>query len=898
MNTIDPSFKESSFDPSNVLLKALPPHFNDEELDSLKTFYVDTLSKVENQLSVKVKSSYQQFVHAINDIQSLSNDLHECTQLCTEMKLDISNSKEHLAKNGVIVAHLFRRRQRYRQILDNLLRLQKFLKSRSEMEIAIKSGDFNKALSISLENKKIYNNLKEFKCIQNLSHTITDEMQWLKERLDNAVFSMFKSKFDPETFKSLLDTELLVGTPNDVIRRIKEQFKRSIETGSKRTIITSLLLNNKDSMSAYSLESKSFNKLCKKLKHYHFPTCLNLFFEQLCNYMFSYYKMLEWLRDYIQQKGKSDVYTEIYNSLLKYKRTIWERTIQVNIFTILEKINMESISHETYLDVLDRVRLFILAAEDFTGNPVYQLHELFTANSEKFFLLYHKEKMYFLKEFIESESWLSIDITNRFRINDIKELDSILCDVFPLKRRYNRKQHSFFANYEIEGNPFELKDHNSENLDFISVDEDKMESLDNEEEIIPDELLVDFVDEPGLSEERINEIQDSKKSDTQLLSSSTIEVLKLVGNYMKLMKLLEPVSHIIFEGLTQILKYYLHSLHTIFSPPLHELKYVPDNSIKSLILSTERDVIGETTQTTSSILRDLREKISSIKSRSANYITSNQGKETPNTPRSPLSLSTNKFGTHLDFKLQNIKVPTLVAKNLPFQTFVVHESIEFIRDCIMELKSTIRESLPTEQQMNMNNFFDLITNSTYHLSSMVLKNLALCTLDTKRILNDILSTNWDIQDMTVDASGYVSKLLKDVENFMQKLKVLIKVERISSKTSNEAIVQYTQSLMEILVDSYSKMRKISEEGRNLLMIDSQEIKMGLEKIIGIKKMNWAFLDNYIHCFHYPDEDLIQFIQTHTEYTPNQLKGLLDTNLWSPETKAKCLDIIEKRNHSQ
>src|SRR5690606_38992474 len=120
----------------------------------------------------------------------------------------------------------------------------------------------------------------------------------------------------------------------------------------------------------------------------------------------------------------------------------------------------------------------------------------------------------------------------------------------------------------------------------------------------------------------------------------------------------------------------------------------------------------------------------------------------------PLTHSMKRHGTNLNFKIQHIKVPTLVAKNLPFQTFVVHESINFIRDSIIELKSTIRESLPVEQQLNMKSFFEHIITSSYHLSSMVLKNLALCTLDSKRILNDILSTNWDIHEMTVDASEY------------------------------------------------------------------------------------------------------------------------------------------------
>lgn len=884
MASLDTSFREENFEPLQILFTTLPTHFNDEELEAEKNRYQKSLEIIECGLSQKVQSSYTQFLNAINDVQSLSNDLLNCTKICSDTKINLSNSKDHIAKRGVLIANNYRKRHRYKQVHENLIKLRQFMKLRSEMEKATKTGDFNKALSISLANKEIYGVLKDFKCVADMSNTLSGEMSWLKDRLDRAIISMFKTKFDAHSFSSLLETEILMHEPSYIVSRLKGHFKGSIEAGFKRSTITSLLLDNREDISADALENKKFASLCKRLKEYHFPACLNIVFEQLCNYIYCYHKMIEWLKEQCQKEHEGNsVYDDIYQGLLKYKRVVWEQTLQPNILLILDYVNFEEFAFDKCLQILDLVRKFLSIIEDFTAIPAYQLRDRFKMSSDLYFVYFHKRNMESLKDLFEQETWMSIDIPIGYCLENIDIFKNILCEVVPLKRRYKRRQKSLFTAFELQGNPFEFK----EGQDFETIDSNDI----NDEDLDP-ELLLDSVEEVGQESDSVDTFKTSKHLSVPLLSSVTNKVVKMIGKYISVMKSLDQSTLFVYEGVEQLIKLYLYCIHFTFASPLKDVKYVVKKEVKNILLSVENNLICDTTTTTHGRFTNLRNKIFSMKNR---HVYSK-----PPTPTTPIKRSGSQQGdlsikqglSITDIKVQKPKVATISANNLPFQTLVAYESLKFFHEALNDMKLTFMELLP-DNNTKVLSTYQYILPHIPEIGTVLLKNMAVATLPKEKLVQNILSVDWNSNRFELEASPYVTTIIKDFEQFNQKFRVLVKVQRISQKTAEVAIQCVILSITEILVSAYSQIKKISDSGRQLLTINSQETKMAIERITGKKGFNWSFLDFFIHALHYPDDDIVSFVQEHSEYTYDHLSGLIEMGSWREETKEKCLKFLTK-----
>lgn len=864
----------------------MPIHFDDDLLERERKKYELALEAVESGLSRKVQSSYGQFLHAINDVQSLSNDLLNCTKLCSEAKIDLSNSKDHIAKGGVLIANNYRRRQRCKEIYENLIKLRQFMKLRTEMEKATKAGDFNKALSISLANKEIYRTLKDFKCVEDMSNTLSGEMSWLKERLDRAIISMFKTKFDEHSFSSLLETEILMHETNHIVSRLKGHFKNSIEAVFRRSLITSLLLENRDDVSADTLETKKTSSLYKRLKEYHFPACLNIAFEQLCNYMYCFHKMVEWLKEQSQKEYEDvSMYNEIYQGLFKYKRIVWDQTIQTNILLILDYANFEEFAFDKCLAILDLVRKFLSIAEDFAGTPAYLLRDRFKVSSDLYFVYFHKSNMEHLKESFEKETWMSIEISPGFSIEDMDAFKDLLCEVIPMHRRYKRRQKSLFSTFELQGNPFEFKE--GQDLDDGILSDDPDEDLDPE-------LLVDQVDEPGLEDDNISKSKGPIGSHVPLLSSVTNVLIKTIGKYLNVMKILEQSTTFVYDGIEQLLKLYLYCVHNAFIPNLSDYTHSVDENVMFVLKFVERNLICDAVTVSHGLFTNLKKKISLHRSHDG---LNNRGSQ-PNTPiKRTASHTNNDFGvlnkqglSITDIKVQRPKLAIVASNNLPFQTLVAYESLCFLKNALKDMKLTFMEFLP-DNNARVLSTYEILIPSISSISDTVLKNLAISTLTKEKVVSNVLSVRWDTQSFELDASPYVSLLIKDVEQFNQKFRVLVKVQHISTQTANNAIQKYTWGVAEMLVHAYSQIKKISDGGRQLLTINTQEIKMGIERVIEMKGLNWSFLDGFIHAFHYPDEDIKSFIRNSKEYTNEQLKGLIEMGNWSDETKTICTKML-------
>ena len=87
-----------------------------------------------------------------------------------------------------------------------------------------------------------------------------------------------------------------------------------------------------------------------------------------------------------------------------------------------------------------------------------------------------------------------------------------------------------------------------------------------------DEDLLD-VDE---IDEETGELKSNvaKDSEGPLVTTTTINVIRFIGKYIMMMKVLQPIAYEIFMGITQIWEYYIYSVYNTFGESVNGKKNI------------------------------------------------------------------------------------------------------------------------------------------------------------------------------------------------------------------------------------------------------------------------------------------------------------------------------------
>lgn len=734
-------------------------------------------------------------------------------------------------------------------------------------------------------------------------------------------------------------------------------FKTSIESATKRAIITTLLSDADNEMfSPEELERLKIVTLCRRLTERHFPMCLNLMFEQFCNYLFTFHAITVWLSDNIELQTdpkNAKVFTELRDGLLKHKRVLWEQQMQENVTLMLGALKINDIHVSTFLAILGSLSKYISIVEEFGGTMAHTLREIFREHAKVFFAQFHRARLEQLKDLLERETWsASTDIKKGFGIKNFTELQEIVMATMPQQRAYKRKKQSFFENASVQSNPFAAETDGMD-IDEISDMRSKKKHIARykwEEGAIGPELLVDVVDELGnvagptggrrptspLSPNQKTGITSKTNNGTAgssaagsnpvisgapMVSSSVRTVVEFVGEYMHLMQLLpNHMTHLVFDGLVQIVEYFLFTVYSFFAVSKPQMTNGDRNMTISLrriqsdllldtathdALLAAQAAAAQATAAASTIGAGIRDTTTSVFSGirdTFSLTTKEKDAATPQiqVPAGVLSpggtfYKSEASASPTQVKLVRARAPNWIGTgNLQQQVqmaVVAGGSIRFLRQILVELQPNFIELLGRDRLSKVISFTGTLAETTVPLRAAILKYAPQHVFGLERLITDVGQGNWDSLDEDVRESDYVKPLVKEIGGYLEKLKVMVKQSLLSAETLPELVFGSLSLTMEICVEGYSKARRITAEGHNIMLYDCQEIKSGLERVAGIRNHDWSFLDEYVHAYHFPMDDLLNFFREHPQYTKTQLQGLVVSGTWNQKEKTKLLDAL-------
>lgn len=195
---------------------------------------------------------------------------------------------------------------------------------------------------------------------------------------------------------------------------------------------------------------------------------------------------------------------------------IWQ-DVQTKVkILVTSSTSIGNLDIDTFLKIIDTIQMLIEIGKKFCGSSSSSLTESLKEQSLNYFQSFHQNRLLELKMHIENEGWQICPVQANFNLENLgkkqKNFDTVQDFVTP------------FDQFLVE-----------ENSEFDGcLTSDHCEDLEN----------------------------------CPMITNSSLMLLRLFGKYLHLLQLLEPISLQVFNGLTQLLDFYILAVYNSFTKDL------------------------------------------------------------------------------------------------------------------------------------------------------------------------------------------------------------------------------------------------------------------------------------------------------------------------------------------
>uniref|UniRef100_A0A3P8YZQ8 VPS50 EARP/GARPII complex subunit n=1 Tax=Esox lucius TaxID=8010 RepID=A0A3P8YZQ8_ESOLU len=356
----------------------------------------------------------------------------------------------------------------------------------------------------------------------------------------------------------------------------------------------------------------------------------------------------------------------------------------------------------------------------------------------------------------------------------------------------------------------------------------------------------------------------NKGSAAPILTNTTLNVIRLVGKYMQMMNILKPISFDVIHCVSQLFDYYLYAVYTFFGR-----NDTYESSGLGLISSRLRTTLNR-------IQESLIEMVGAAQPNAA----FTDRKEKVPSPHLSQLVDLTASGTLFGLA----------------QRVVATESLVFLAEQFDFLQSHLDSMMPGTKKPFLQQFYSQTVSTASELRKPIYWIVAAKAIDYEQMLLMMAGVKWDIREIMSQHNIYVDVLLKEFEEFNQRLSDVSKHVRIPLPVSNVLWEHCIRLANRTLVEGYANVKKCSNEGRALMQLDFQQFLMKLERLTDIRPIpDKEFVETYVKAYYLTENDMEQFIKNHREYSMKQLANLVNVCLGShinKKARQKLLAAID------
>jgi len=893
-------FYQEKFDPVIFIFEQLPKEenvvssaeigssaqslveFDDKFYEKQLALKERALDAILSKLSNQVMDNYNAFVQGMTQIHDLGIELENAAFICRDSRKKLSNAREELVQRVFKILAKSRKLSIYRKMMEYLLSIANVIQLQNEVKNSIEIKDYPSAIQYCLQCKTMISRNKQFSCMEDLSSSLQVQYNTIQEKLDSSLIELCRS-FNSLNFERIIVAYRLIGQSHRVLDKLLRSFLEILNSTSRNVLTSHVFMSEQSTQKMESLKKMRFRDLTSYLSGEHYMMCLTTVLEMFCDIMFCHFSMDEWFGDKLAESSiehdeNMKYFADLKEGLAKFKKTIWD-DMQSRVSSILNLPVISSFKIDDFLKVLDSIEKFIEMGEEFTQLEAQSLRSSMKTISRTYFESMHKSRMEDLLLMLENETWQLVPVQGTFSFKDLKESRSLLLEegigsktksssttstVSVTTTTANEgnisssKVSSAFNAMKQYGNPFSNRTSNP----FMKIQENMKSSDEKEEDEEDDNEVPKYVrtgkieDPKHLTFVSTSPINAEKKSleevsleGAPLVTNTIINVVRFIAKYAFTMKILQSISYEVFLGITQVVDYYISSIYVFFSDSSIDDEPLSSVSAKlRSVLAKLKRLFGTTTKF--NFPASVSATISEFGNNTNNSATSTGNNNTS----SNANLSSTESVENIIKKVRLPKLTSIII-NEPQNLYgfchrtIGIESLLFLEEAMTAIKPHITAFIPKLREKTVTDFYNTV-EVIPELVRYLYKRLAMKQIQWDEFITMVINTKWDIKEVGINQSPYVDWVLKELTNFGKKLNREATSYGISQKQRDivwEELVKYT---MEQLVEGYSRVKKCTNEGRTVMLLDLKIFQNALENLIALRPIpNASFVESYLKVCH-------------------------------------------------
>ncbi|XP_049824964.1 syndetin isoform X2 [Aethina tumida] len=809
-------------------------------------------------------------------ILEILGQVHETLELCRSSRKELSVAGKQFSASLSILAN-YRKRKLAQNLLNNLTMIKTLYSFDKRCQELLRNEDYGGAILELKKCQKTAIKYRHFSCVASLTYKLQETLENTDTQLDR-VLSQMCFHFDGERYGklrkayNLLDKSDVSMIDNLHVHYITAIYNSSFNVVHSYVTSTDVLDNSENS------GKNPYKILCQSVGQDVFIPCLIHLCKVLFKIVLSYYQLVKYCNSEMESGGLENVENgQKKQKLDHYLIKIWD-DVQRKVSSLLLNADLATYKFDQFVQVLRVVHRLIQVGEEFCGSKSEDLQESIRKQSVNYFKNYHSQRMDELKIFLENEMWEICPVKPTFDVLQLQEFKSVRnslrnyklnplnSGVYSTNSTECSSSHSqdgssitgnYFMRFAEHGTPFDM------NLDETIIEEDILASDNNsgyftdESDEENEELKRDYVDE--YDENVAIKKREKHSNKSPILTNTTLTVLRQMGKYIQMSRLLKSIAYQIITCMNQLFDYYLYSVHLFFASDLP----VASNSLYSQELTITLKKISDNL-----IMENVEENEENLEE---------QGKVYKPVLSPMVDLNSGE-------KLYGLAERIVAVESLVF----LSKQYEFLQEYLEYL-------VPQTNKIMLQQFFTQNISSARDTRIPIYMTVVARTFDLRQILVSMSKINWEVKDVMSQHNSYVDMILRTVQIFTLRLEEVVAKVPVNAEVSRTLWENIAHIITHTLVQGFSEAKKCSNGGRALMQLDFTQFLSKFEKISSLRPVpHKEYVENYVKAFYLPEVELEQWIREHKEYSSKHLFGLVSCACQNnKKTKQRLLQVVEE-----
>lgn len=546
------------------------------------------------------------------------------------------------------------------------------------------------------------------------------------------------------------------------------------------------------------------------------------------------------------------------------------------------------------LDVQHATRAFMKLGEAFSGSESEGLRAALSAKGRRFYAQFHRERLDELRMRLESETWEALPLGEDWRMSEIRELSSgqtqrgappLRClSLFNLSTPLDRHPSSEGmngANGVIKGNAAQcgsggLGDEEGTLFDgAYAIAAAFFDAMDEGRVPTPQRGPSEEGASIGASPPPPPPPPTTNGRGTTLCSTA-LNAARFIGRYLRVARdigghgdgggtMSNPLAAEAVRGATGIAQLYIWAVFSTFwtgPPPGYPGFEEHDTSMPTAL----RNLLLSLASATHTHGVDILESSDESADRQADLVAAAEA-------------------IKIDVLQAPLRPKPMFA--LP-QTIVAMESLRLLAGVLKEHLLPAAERLGARGKACAARLNEIV-QQTEPLGAQIYRGVARGMLDLAPIVKAISGRVWAQKDIGTQHSGYVEQLVSHMQQLASSLSELYVPPHAYRLLMDEAV----SAVCEHMVEGYSQIKKVTDEGRAQMSLDTKTLHAALRKLLPDMAPSVGYVEDYIRAFYLPPEDLIAWARSHPQYLMRHRMAMMTLNgVYAGLKKKEQQEVLE------